>query len=48
MTEQKMTPRYEAPQLVRFGTFRELTQAGGAFNPGDGGNPYNRYTPIPG
>ena len=48
MTEKKITPRYEAPQLVRFGTFRELTQAGGDFNPGDGGNPYHRYAPLTG
>jgi hypothetical protein len=35
---------YESPQLVRLGTLRELTQAGGEFNPGDGVNPFHRYT----
>lgn len=37
---------YEAPKLERLGTFRELTLAGGAFNPGDGANPFHRYAPI--
>jgi len=38
---------YEAPKLERLGTFREITLAGGDFNPGDGGNPYHRYAPLP-
>jgi hypothetical protein len=29
------------------GTFREVTLAGGDFNPGDGVNPYHRYAPLP-
>src|SRR6478672_12874538 len=37
---------YQAPKLERLGTFREVTLAGGDFNPGDGGNPYHRYAPI--
>ena len=37
---------YEAPKLERLGTFRELTLAVGAFNPGDGVNPFRRYAPI--
>jgi hypothetical protein len=36
---------YQAPKLERLGTFREVTLAGGDFNPGDGGNPYHRYAP---
>ena len=47
MSDEKKGSAYEAPQVVRFGTFRELTQAGGAFNPGDGANPYHRYAPLP-
>ena len=38
---------YQAPKLERLGTFREVTLAGGDFNPGDGGNPYHRYAPLP-
>lgn len=38
---------YEAPKLERLGTFREITLAGGDFNPGDAANPYHRYFPIP-
>ena len=38
---------YEAPKLERLGTFREVTLAGGNFNPGDGGNPFHRYAPLP-
>jgi hypothetical protein len=37
---------YVAPKLERLGTFREVTQTGGAFEPGDGGNPYHRYAPL--
>lgn len=37
---------YQAPKLERLGTFREVTLAGGAFNPGDGANPYHRYAPV--
>jgi hypothetical protein len=36
---------YETPKLERLGTLRELTLAGGDFNPGDGANPYHRYSP---
>ena len=39
---------YESPKLERLGTFREITLAGGDFNPGDGGNPYHRYAQLPG
>ena len=39
---------YQAPKLERLGSFREVTLAGGDFNPGDGGNPYHRYAPLPG
>ena len=39
---------YQAPKLERLGTFREVTLAGGDFNPGDGANPYHRYSPLPG
>ena len=28
---------YQKPKVERFGTFRELTQAGGTPTPGDGG-----------
>jgi hypothetical protein len=45
MADQNKTSGYEAPQLVRLGTLRELTQAGGDFSPGDGANPYHRYAP---
>ncbi len=38
---------YETPKLERLGTFREITLAGGDFNPGDGGNPFHRYAPLP-
>ena len=37
---------YQKPKVERFGTFRELTQAGGARTPGDGGTgsaQYHRY-----
>ena len=37
---------YQAPKLERLGTFREVTLAGGDFNPGDGVNPYHRYSPA--
>lgn len=37
---------YVAPKLERLGTFRELTRAGGDFNPGDGANAYHRYSPV--
>jgi len=37
---------YEAPKLERLGTFRDVTQAGGAFEPGDGSNAFHRYAPI--
>ena len=37
---------YQAPKLERLGTFREVTLAGGDFNPGDGANPYHRYTAL--
>src|SRR3569832_1049258 len=37
---------YQAPKLERLGSFREVTLAGGDFNPGDGGNPYHRYAPL--
>jgi hypothetical protein len=36
---------YETPKLERLGTLRELTRAGGDFTPGDGVNPYHRYSP---
>ncbi len=36
---------YQAPKLERLGTFREITQAGGDFSPGDGTNAFHRYTP---
>jgi len=35
---------YQAPKLERLGTFREVTLAGGAFEAGDGVNPYHRYS----
>ena len=38
---------YQAPKLERLGTFREVTLAGGDFNPGDGVNPFHRYSPLP-
>jgi hypothetical protein len=37
---------YEAPKLQRLGTVRDLTQAGGGFEPGDGVNPFHRYAPL--
>jgi hypothetical protein len=37
---------YQAPKLERLGTFREVTLAGGEYNPGDGGNPFHRYSPL--
>jgi len=40
--------KYHEPKLERFGTLGEITLAGGDFNPGDGANPFHRYTPIPG
>lgn len=33
---------YQKPRVERFGTFRELTQAGGPGNPGDGISLYHR------
>lgn len=33
---------YVKPKVKRFGTLRELTQAGGANTPGDGVNPFHR------
>jgi hypothetical protein len=45
MSDQNKTSSYEVPRLVRLGTLRELTQAGGDFSPGDGANPYHRYAP---
>jgi hypothetical protein len=39
---------YEAPKLEPLGTLGEITLAGGDFNPGDGVNPFHRYTPLPG
>lgn len=49
MDEVRPEPKaYEPPKVERLGNFAEKTQAGGAFNPGDGINPFNRYTPIPG
>ncbi|MGI9183038.1 MAG: lasso RiPP family leader peptide-containing protein [Longimicrobiaceae bacterium] len=33
---------YQKPRVERFGTFRELTQAGGANEPGDGVHPFHR------
>jgi hypothetical protein len=45
MSDQSKTSGYETPQLVRLGTLRDLTQAGGDFTPGDGVNPYHRYAP---
>lgn len=43
MSDQSKPSTYETPRLVRFGTVRELTQAGGEANPGDGLNPFHRY-----
>jgi hypothetical protein len=37
---------YQKPEVQRFGTFRDLTQAGGANEPGDGGTgsaQFHRY-----
>lgn len=34
---------YEKPKLVRFGTLREMTLAGGCLAMADGANPYHRY-----
>ena len=45
MFDQSKTSGYETPRLVRIGTLRDLTQAGGDFSPGDGVNPYHRYAP---
>ena len=45
-TSQGRVRMYQAPKLERLGTFREVTLAGGDFNPGDGGNPYHRYSQI--
>jgi hypothetical protein len=45
MSDQSKTSGYEAPRLVRIGTLRDLTQAGGDFSPGDAANPYHRYSP---
>ena len=36
---------YQAPKLERLGSFREITQAGGDFSPGDGANAFHRYAP---
>lgn len=33
---------YQKPKVERFGTFRELTQAGGSGSPGDGIHPWHR------
>ena len=38
---------YEAPKLEKFGTFRELTLAGGSTNAADATNPYHRYGSLP-
>ena len=36
---------YEKPMLVRYGTLRELTLAGGCLAFADGASPYHRYNP---
>jgi hypothetical protein len=36
---------YQTPKLERLGSFREITQAGGDFTPGDGANAFHRYAP---
>lgn len=46
MKDSQERPTYEAPKLERLGTLRDLTRAGGDFNPGDGAQPYHRYNPI--
>ena len=45
MSDQSKTSGYETPRLVRIGTLRDLTQAGGDFSAGDAANPYHRYSP---
>ena len=37
---------YEAPKLEKFGTFRELTLAGGSTSAADATNPYHRYGSV--
>jgi hypothetical protein len=45
MSDRSKTSGYGTPRLVRIGTLRDLTQAGGDFGSGDGVNPYHRYAP---
>ena len=37
---------YQTPKLEKFGTFRELTLAGGATSAADATNPYHRYGSV--